>query len=97
MKNTQAVARCLDISAEKIILMGDSGGDGPHFEWGAESGAFLIGSMTKASLDGYCREKRIVINLRFGLDCSKGETQDPKKELEPDFMKLAATIEKIIG
>jgi hypothetical protein len=52
--------------------------------------------MTKASLDSYCREKDITINLRFGLDYSKGETQDPKKELEIDFMDLAATIEKIV-
>jgi len=95
-RNTEAVARSLGIPAEKIILMGDSGGDGPHFEWGAESGAFLIGSMTKASLDSYCREKNIVINLRFGLDYSKIEKQDQTKELGFNFMDLAATIEKIV-
>jgi len=95
-RNTEAVARSLGIPAEKIILMGDSGGDGPHFEWGAESGAFLIGSMTKASLDSYCRENSIVINLRFGLDYSKVEKQDQKKELEFNFLDLAATIEKIV-
>lgn len=95
-RNTETVARSLGIQAEKIILMGDSGGDGPHFEWGAESSAFLIGSMTKVSLDSYCRKKGIVINLRFGLDYSKGEKKDPKKELDVNFMDLASTIEKIV-
>ncbi|MEJ2284801.1 MAG: hypothetical protein P8X85_14525 [Desulfobacterales bacterium] len=76
--------------------MGDSCGDGPLFEWGAESGAFLIGSMTKASLDGYCREKDIVINLRFGLDYSKGERKDLQKELAINYKNLAARIEEIL-
>ena len=96
-RNTETVARSLGIQAEKIILMGDSGGDGPHFEWGAESSAFLIGSMTKVSLDSYCREKGIVINLRFGLDYSKGEKKDQKNELDVNFMDLASTIEAILG
>ena len=41
-KNTRAVADRFNIPGEKIVLMGDSGGDGPHFEWGAQLGAFLI-------------------------------------------------------
>ncbi|MGB5747869.1 MAG: hypothetical protein WBM69_12860 [Desulfobacterales bacterium] len=94
--NTAAVANSLAIQAPKIILMGDSGGDGPHFEWGAESGAFLIGSMTKASLDSYCREKDIVINLRFGLDYSQNDRKDLREELKIDFMELQSTIKKII-
>ena len=96
-RNTETVAHSQAIQAEKIILMGDSGGDGPHFEWGAESSAFLIGSMTKVSLDSYCRKKGIVINLRFGLDYSKGEKKDQKKELDVNFMDLASTIEAILG
>ena len=95
-QNTATVARSLGIQTAKIILMGDSGGDGPHFEWGAESGAFLIGSMTKASLDSYCREKGIVINLRFGLDYSKGEKKDQQKDLDINFMDLTAKIEEIV-
>ena len=95
-QNTKAVANSLGIQAAKIILMGDSGGDGPHFEWGAESGAFLIGSMTKASLDSYCRENDITINLRFGLDYSQNDTKDHQEELKIDFMELRSTIEKII-
>ena len=96
-QNTRSVVRSLDLKAGKIILMGDSGGDGPHFQWGAGSGAFLIGSMTKPSLDNYCRKKNIAINLRFGLDYSRGEKKDPQKELEINYMDLATTIEEIVN
>jgi hypothetical protein len=96
-QNTRSVVRSLDLKAGKIILMGDSGGDGPHFEWGAKSGAFLIGSMTKPSLDNYCRKKNIAINLRFGLDYSRGDKKDPQKELEINYMDLATTIEEIVN
>ncbi len=95
-QNTQAVVRSLGIKADRIILMGDSGGDGPHFQWGAQSGAFLIGSMTKPSLDSYCREKGIMINLRFGLDYSKGKKKDQTKESDINFMDLTTTIEGIV-
>jgi len=95
-RNTATVTKSKDIQADKIILIGDSGGDGPHFEWGAASGAFLIGSMTKASLDSYCREKDIMINLRFGLDYSKGEKEDPQRECEINFTDLTTRIEEIL-
>jgi hypothetical protein len=96
-RNTEAVAHSLGLKAEKIILMGDSGGDGPHFKWGSKYGAFLIGSMTKASLDSYCRAKDIVINLRFGLDYARNESKDLQKELEIDFMDMTDTIEAILN
>jgi hypothetical protein len=93
--NSAAVAGYLGIQAAKIILMGDSGGDGPHFEWGAQSGAYLIGSMTKASLDSYCREKNITINLRFGLDYTQHARPSLQEELRIDFRELQPIIEKI--
>ena len=95
-KNTNRVCRSLAISAAKIIILGDSGGDGPHFEWGAANGAFLVGSMTKPSLNDYCREKDIEIDLRFGLDYSLGEKKNLQKELQINFMDLAPTIEEIV-
>ena len=94
-KNTEAVVRSWVIPFEKTIVVGDSGGDGPHFEWGAEKGAFLIGSMTKPSLDNHCHKNKIVINLRFGLDYSLEEKKDPQKELQVNFMDLAPVIEDI--
>ena len=95
-RNTDSVFRSMDIPAGKVVLMGDSGGDGPHFEWGAEIGAFLIGSMTKPTLDQYCRENNIVIDLRFGPDYSREMTDDRKKEFQTNFMDLTAVIEEIV-
>jgi hypothetical protein len=95
-KNTHKVARSLVIPASKIILLGDSGGDGPHFEWGKAKGAFLVGSMTKPSLDVYCREKDIGIDLRFGLDYSRREKRNPQEESQVNFMALATTIEEMV-
>ena len=95
-KHTDAVARSQAIPAGKIILLGDSGGDGPHFEWGAANGAFLIGSMTKPSLDNYCRTKNIEINLRFGLDYTRCEALSLEKEMQIDFMDLTDTIGEIV-
>jgi 2-hydroxy-3-keto-5-methylthiopentenyl-1-phosphate phosphatase len=96
-KNTGEVARSQTIPARKILLLGDSGGDGPHFEWGAAIGAFLIGSMAKPSLDNYCRAKNIEINLRFGLDYSRCEKASLREELQIDFMDLTDTINEILN
>jgi len=96
-KNTGEVARSQAIPAAKIILLGDSGGDGPHFDWGAAIGAFLIGSMTKPSLDAYCRKKDIEIDLRFGLDYSRREKRNPQKELQVNFMVLTTTIKEFVN
>ncbi len=96
-KNTRAVANTLGIPSDKIILMGDSGGDGPHFEWGSKFGAFMISSMTKPSLDSYCKEKNITINLRFGADYSVGERRDQKKEMAVNFMELTSEIDNFLS
>lgn len=96
-KNTETVMRAYGISPNKVILMGDSGGDGPHFAWGASVGAHLVGSMTKPSLENFCRNKGIEINTRFGVSSSEGEKKDPKREMEVDFMGLVAVIEAVEG
>jgi len=96
-KNTQSVAERFKISYERIIIMGDSGGDGPHFQWGAQRGAFLIGSMTKPSLNRYCEKNGIVINLKFGLDYSRKAERDAQQEMRIDFMHLATAIEEVLG
>jgi 2-hydroxy-3-keto-5-methylthiopentenyl-1-phosphate phosphatase len=95
-KNTNAVAQRFNIPAEKIILMGDSGGDGPHFEWGAETGVFLIGSMTKPSLKGFCQTRGINIDLHFGLSYSDGEEKDQQREMQTDFKKLSPRIAEFL-
>jgi 2-hydroxy-3-keto-5-methylthiopentenyl-1-phosphate phosphatase len=96
-KNTNSVIRSMKIPAKKTILLGDSGGDGPHFEWGSSAEAFLVGSMTKPSLDSYCRTKNIFINLRFGMDYSRGGNTNQEKEMQVNFMDLTTTIEEIIA
>lgn len=95
-KNTAAVVRSFNIPPEKIIVMGDSGGDGPHFEWGAGIGACLIGSMTKPSLETYCQKNGIDIHIHFGHSYAQGEAKDPKKEMQVNFMDLASLIEEFL-
>lgn len=96
-KNTEMVMRRYGISPNKLILMGDSGGDGPHFAWGASVGAYLVGSMTKPSLEKYCREKGIRIQTWFGATYSEGEKKDLEREMKVDFMKLVPVIEQVVG
>jgi len=96
-KNSEAVIRSMGIPSHRTILVGDSGGDGPHFEWGSKTGAFLIGSMTKASLDDYCRINNIPIDLRFGADDSMEDNRDIQKEMQVNFMDLTAAIEEVIN
>jgi 2-hydroxy-3-keto-5-methylthiopentenyl-1-phosphate phosphatase len=94
-KNTQAAMLARGIPPEKVVLIGDSGGDGPHFEWGAKIGTSLIGSMTKWSLDQYCTKKGIRISLHFGLRYSKGAEINKAKEMKINFMDLVPKIEAI--
>ncbi|MGD2185333.1 MAG: hypothetical protein PVI71_04355 [Desulfobacterales bacterium] len=96
-KNTEAVAHRYNISPKRVILMGDSGGDGPHFEWGAKGNAFLIGSMTKLSLEKYCRQKSIHINHRFGISYAEVPQKNDQKEMQINFMDLSATIEDTLS
>lgn len=95
-QNTETATRVFNIPFNKIILMGDSGGDGPHFEWGQKVNAHLIGSMTKPSLEKYCLKKNVNINVRFGISGTAGEAKDLKKEMQIDFMDLASIIEDLI-
>ncbi len=64
--NSAAVAEKYGIPAGRIIVMGDSGGDGPHFAWGAQVNALLIASRPKPSLEKYCADRGITIHHRIG-------------------------------
>jgi len=96
-RHSAAVIRSLEIPPAKIILIGDSGGDGPHFEWGSRAGAYLIGSMTKTTLEEYCRRKNIKIDLHFGMDYLKEDSRNQQKEMQVNFMDLAPAIEAIVN
>jgi hypothetical protein len=95
-KHTEAAVRAFNIAQGKIVLMGDSGGDGPHFEWGAKKGALLIGSMTKHSLSAYCQKKNIDIDVCFGVSYGPDEKRDPKRETGVNFLELTSPIEAFL-
>ena len=95
-KNTEAAIKVHQIPPNKIIIMGDSGGDGPHFEWGASVNAFLIGSMTKPSLENYCLTRKIKINFKFGISRAQSQNKDLKKEMQVNFMDLSSCIEAML-
>ena len=95
-KNTETVMKLHGIPVKRVIIVGDSGGDGPHFLWGASVGAHLIGSMPKPSLESFCRKKEIKINMRFGVMYAEGEKKDPQREMEVDFMGLVPVIEQVL-
>jgi 2-hydroxy-3-keto-5-methylthiopentenyl-1-phosphate phosphatase len=96
-RNTAAVMKRFSVPPDKVLLIGDSGGDGPHFEWGAKAGAILVGSMTKGSLHSYCNSRAIKIDALFGLNYDHGGERDPDKEMGVDFMALAPILEKRLG
>jgi hypothetical protein len=96
-RRTEEVMKMFSIPPGKVILIGDSGGDGAHFEWGRSMGAFLIGSMTKPSLDAYCKRRKIPIDLRFGRSYQEGEPRDTEGEKEVDFTSLLPVVEEILG
>jgi len=86
--NSAAVAQQYGIPAGRIIVMGDSGGDGPHFAWGAQMGALLIASRPKPSLEKYCAERGILIHHRIGT------AENPDKA---HFMDLVPWVEAYLG
>ena len=96
-KNTEAVIHSFNIPTDKIIIMGDSGGDGPHFEWGAARGAFLIGNMVKPSLKTYCAQKGIAMSNQFGISYADGEAKDPQREMQVNFLDLIPVIESFLN
>ena len=96
-KNTRAAIKAHRIPPNKIVIMGDSGGDGPHFQWGARNGATLIGSMVKPSLERYCADQDIAITHRFGHTYAAGENVDPEKESAYTFADLIEIIEHVFG
>jgi 2-hydroxy-3-keto-5-methylthiopentenyl-1-phosphate phosphatase len=95
-ENSGAVLSSFNIPSGKTILMGDSGGDGPHFGWGAKINALLIGSMIKASLRKYCEHQNIPIQIQFGISYANGSDRDQQKEMQINFMDLVPLIEDFL-
>ncbi len=95
--NTKTILKRFGLSPKDLIIMGDSGGDGPHFEWGWKAGAYLISIMKKRSLERYCKERNIELDVEFGIDYSSGEVRSLKREMEIDFMDLRDHIRSLLG
>ena len=95
--NSAKAAGYFGIPLPNIIVMGDSGGDGPHFEWAAGVGATTIGSMLKPSLAEYCRARAIEIQHCFGHAYAKGERVAPEKERRYNFLDLSKVIGRVLA
>jgi hypothetical protein len=94
--NTHRAIQAFHVPPSKIIIMGDSGGDGPHFKWGQDHGAYLIGSMIKPSLMKYCQDNTLTIDHLFGIHYREGDEIDRHLEMQADFMALAPAIEALL-
>jgi phosphoglycolate phosphatase-like HAD superfamily hydrolase len=91
--NTERAAAHFEIAPDKIIVMGDSGGDGPHFKWAAEKQAVRVASMAKPSLKSYCNAQQIKIDRFFGLSYEAGEDRREADEMRVDFRELLSFFE----
>ena len=93
-KNTAAMVQAGDLADKPLLVMGDSGGDGPHFKWGHAQQAVLIASMMKPSLKKYCDDNGIAVDHRIGHVYEEGQERDLAKEMETDFTELIPIIER---
>ncbi|MBM3299483.1 MAG: hypothetical protein FJY85_05985 [Deltaproteobacteria bacterium] len=96
-RNTQAVIQSWNVPPGKLVVIGDSGGDGPHFQWAAQAGGYLIASMAKPSLVQYCQSCQVQINRFFGLIYEPGQSRNVQEEMTVDFMHLAPVVEEALG
>ncbi len=77
--HSAAVAERFHIPLRRVVVIGDSGGDGPHFAWGARHGATLVASLAKSSLLDYCRRGNIEIHHHWNPGPA-GSAGNPARE-----------------
>ena len=90
--NTALAARHFQISPQNIMVMGDSGGDGPHFKWAADQNVIRVASMAKPSLKSFCVKQQIGIDHYFGISYQDGEPRRHADEMLVDFRELVPYI-----
>jgi hypothetical protein len=95
-RNTEEVIQSLNLPGRKLVVIGDSGGDGPHFQWAARFGGFLIGSMIKQSLLTYCSSREVFIDKLFGIVYAPDEPRDADREMSFNFIQLSEVIAETI-
>jgi len=96
-KNTSRAIEAFGLEGKRLLLIGDSGGDGPHFEWGKRSGAYLIGSMTKQSLKSFCSKRDVKIDCFFGKTCGSDDKRRDETERIIDFRDLITHIKGLLS
>ncbi len=92
---TARVARKLGLGGDKVVVIGDSGGDGPHFQWGAENGARLVAAYAKPSLIGFCRSRGIEIGYFLGKGPGTHNLGAPAAK--DNFMELVPLLEELLS
>ena len=95
--HTATAMRHTGIPGDRVIVMGDSGGDGPHFAWAARAGAWRIGCMTKPSLTSYCQREKIDIDVHFGPVYTHDGKRGQRQEMAVDFRDLIREIETLLS
>jgi hypothetical protein len=95
--NTKSAAKHFQIPSRNILVMGDSGGDGPHFKWAADKKAVRVASMAKPSLKLFCAREQIEIHHFIGISYEDGEPRHPADEMQVDFRDLVPFIEERLG
>ena len=90
--NTRAAQNLLGIPAHRTAVAGDSGGDGPHFAWAAETGILRIGINTKASLESFCAERGIHIHARVGIAYGAAQPRDFEAERRTDLIQVREVL-----
>lgn len=95
--NTALAAKKFQISRQNILVMGDSGGDGPHFKWASDQKTVRVASMAKPSLKLFCAREQIEIDHFFGISYQDGEPRRYADEMQVDFRELIPFIDDRLG
>ena len=90
--NTAIAAKHFQIPFQNILVMGDSGGDGPHFKWAADQNVIRVASMAKPSLKLFCKKRQIRIDHYFGISYQDGAPRRHEDEIQVDFRELMPYI-----
>ncbi len=95
--NTESVLKKYGLSIQNTVIMGDSGGDGPHFRWASGVGAFNIASMAKQSLVNFCNANSVKIQEYFGIRYAPGQARNLDAEMQFNFLKLSQTLQSVMN
>ncbi len=95
--HSAAMAKRFGIPHQRIVVIGDSGGDGSHFQWGARIGATLIASLAKSSLLDYCRNRNIEIHHHWNPGHSRDDGRENRPSGRFDLDQLIRVIQQIMA